>query len=154
MAVLPCFVLGCSAGMFLRTIGVFQQRHQVMHNRPVIYVIAIAMGGLSLYLKNAFPDSSWLSWGLLFTALLLALIATFGLAYDKGRHGNVASLPPGSRPPTPVKAEMRPTADRSHGQVPPRVQQPRPAGPAGPAPVLEKRPKDTIATEPNNPKAP
>jgi len=56
VAVLPCFVLGCSAGMVLRTIGVCQRQHQVMQNRPWTYVVAIAIGGLSLYLKTAFPD--------------------------------------------------------------------------------------------------
>ena len=139
---------------FLRTIGLFQRRHQVMHNRPRTYVVAIAIGAVALYLKNAFPDLNWLSWGLFSLAFLLALLATSSFAYDKGRHGNVASLLSNSRPQTPMKVEMKPSADRSRSQVPPRVQVPRPAGPAGPAPVLEKRPKSTIVTEPNNPKVP
>lgn len=121
-----------------------------MQNRRWTYVFAIAIGGLSLLLKNAFPDLNWLSWGLFFLALLIALLATLRFAYDEGRHGNVASLLPG--PQTPEQVERKASADRSHSQMPPRAQQPRPAGPAGPAPVLEKRPKNTTVTEPNNPK--
>ncbi len=125
-----------------------------MHNRPWAYAVAIAMGGISLYLRNAYPTLGWLSWGLFFLALFIALLAFLGFAYDKGRHGNVVSLLPGSRPQTALKAEMKPSTDQSRSQVSPRVQVPRPAGPAGPAPVLEKRPQDAIAAEPNNPKAP
>jgi hypothetical protein len=125
-----------------------------MRNRLGTYVIAMAIGGISLYLLKAFPDLNWLGWGLLVLAFLLALLATLSFAYDKGRHGNVASLLSSSRPPTPMKVEMNPSVDRSPSQATPRVQVPRPAGPAGPAPVLEKRPKGTIGAEPNKPKVP
>jgi hypothetical protein len=115
-----------------------------MHNSLWGYGIALAIGGMSLFVKEVFPDLTWLGAGLLCLALLLALLATLGFAHDQGWLSRIdVSFLRRSRPrATLVKVAMKTSDDASPRQAAPRAQAPRPAGPAGPVPVLEKRPKD------------
>jgi hypothetical protein len=115
-----------------------------MHNSLWSYGIAIAIGGMSLFVKDVFPELTWLGSGLLFLAFLIAVLATLGFAHDKGWLSRVdVSFLRRSRPRAPLmKVEMKPSDDGSPRHAAPRAQAPRPAGPAGPVPVLEKRPKD------------
>ena len=108
------------------------------------YVIAIALACASLFVKDeAFSNLPWLNSALLLSAFLIALIASLGLAHDKGWLGRIALRVRPSQPRSPpARAETRPSDDKALRQAGPVAKAPRPAGPAGPVPVLEKRPKD------------
>ena len=107
------------------------------------YFVAIAVGGMAQFVKVVFPDLSWLSSALLFLALLIAFLATLSFARHKGWLDGAAVLLRRRSPQ--ARAERMPSDDRSSRQAPPRAQAPRPAGPAGPVPVLQKRPKDATS---------
>jgi hypothetical protein len=115
-----------------------------MHHTLLGYLVVIAIGGMSQFVKVIFPDLSWLSSALFFLALLIALLATLSFARDKGWLGATLLRRWGHRSPQ-VRAERMPSDDRSSRQAAPRAQAPRPAGPAGPVPVLQKRPKDATS---------
>jgi hypothetical protein len=108
------------------------------------YVIAMALACASLFAKyEAFPNLHWLNSALLLSAFLLALLASLGLAHDKGWLGRIAlGVRPSQPRSPPARAEMRPPDDKALRQAGLAGKAPRPAGPAGPVPVLEKRPKD------------
>jgi len=97
---------------------------------------AIVIGGVS-QIANEPP---WLSSALFFLALLIAFLATLSFARDKGWLGGAAVLLRRRSPQ--ARVERMPSDERSSRPVGPRAQAPRPAGPAGPVPVLQKRPKD------------
>jgi hypothetical protein len=114
-----------------------------MHHTLFGYLIAIAIGGMSQFVKVVLPDLSWLSSALFLLALLIAFLATLSFARDKGWLGGAAVLLRRRSPQ--VRAERMPSDDRSSRRAAPRAQAPRPAGPAGPVPVLQKRPKDATS---------
>jgi hypothetical protein len=118
---------------------------RVMHYALWGYLIAIAAGCMSLFVrKDAFPNVPWLSFSLLLLAFLIAFLASLGFARDKGWLSRVAPLLRPSRLRSPlVRREIMSSDNNLPGQVAPAVHAPRPAGPAGPVPVLEKRPRDT-----------
>jgi hypothetical protein len=118
-------------------------RFCVMHHSLSGYLIAIAMGGVSLLVKSVYPDLNWLSSGLLLLAFLIALLATLGFGHDKGWLSSAAYFLRRSRRRTPLpKVAMKSFGDASPSQMVPSARAPRPAGPAGPVPVLERQPKD------------
>ena len=43
------------------------------------YLIAIAVGGISLFVKAALPEQPWLAPALFYLAIVIALLATLGL---------------------------------------------------------------------------
>src|SRR5262249_9640218 len=108
------------------------------------YVVAMALACASLFVKDeAFPNLPWLRSALQLSAFLIALLASLGLAHDKGWLGRIALRVRSLQPRLPsARAEMRPSDDTALRQAGPAGKAPRPAGPAGPVPVLEKRPKD------------
>ena len=115
-----------------------------MHLALWAYVIAIALACASLFVKDdALPSLPWLNSALLLSAFLVALLASLGLARDKGWLGRMALRVLPSQPRSlPARAEMRASDDTALRQAGPAGKAPRPAGPAGPVPVLEKRPRD------------
>lgn len=116
-----------------------------MHHSLLGYVIAMAMGGVSLVLQHAFPDLHELRSGLLWLAFAIALLATLGFAHDKGWLSGAVYLLRRPRLRVPLeRAEMKSFDDVTRSQAAPHVRAPRPAGPAGPVPVLERQPKDAI----------
>ena len=115
----------------------------VMHHTLLGYLVAIAIGGMSQFVKVVLPDLSWLSSALFLLALLIAFLATLSFARNKGWLGGAAVLLRRRSPQ--VRAERIPSDDRSSRLAAPRAQAPRPAGPAGPVPVLQKRPKDATS---------
>ena len=115
-------------------------------------LIAIAVGGISLFVKAALPEQPWLAPALLYLAIVIALLATLSLAHDMGLLSRVAAKTRQSRQ---AHAGTHP----ADGKAAARVQVPRPAGPAGPVPVLQNQPKsvagDTTAeVQRKNPKGP
>jgi hypothetical protein len=115
-----------------------------MHNPIWGYAIAIALACASLSVKDeAFPNVPWLGFALALLACLIALLASLGLAHGKGWLRRITLR---VRPAQPrslrARADMRPADDIELRQAAPAGKAPRPAGPAGPVPVLEKRPKD------------
>jgi len=101
------------------------------------YLTALALGSTSQFVKAP----PWLRFALLFTACLIALLATFSFMRDKGGFSALASFFPRSRLRSPlVSAEARPPGNGSRREAPP-AKAPRPAGPAGPVPVLQHRPQ-------------
>jgi hypothetical protein len=108
------------------------------------YVIAIALACASWFGKDAaLCETPWLNSALQLSAFLVALLASLGLAHDKGWLSRMAlRLRPSQPRSLPARAEMRPADDKALRQAGPAGKAPRPAGPAGPVPVLEKRPKD------------
>jgi hypothetical protein len=97
-----------------------------------------------LFVKDeTFPNVPWLGLALPLLAFLFALLASLGLAHDKGWLGRIAlRVRPSKSRSLPARAEMRPADDVALRRAAPTGKAPRPAGPAGPVPVLEKRPKD------------
>jgi hypothetical protein len=114
-----------------------------MHTALWGYGIAIALAFASLFAKEqAFPNAPWLGFALPGLAFLIALLASLGLAHGKGWLSPIGLRVRPPRPRSlPASAEMRPVDDTLR-QAAPAGNAPRPAGPAGPVPVLEKRPKD------------
>jgi hypothetical protein len=113
---------------------------QVMHLTLLGYFVAIVIGGVS----QIASEPPWLSSALFFLALLIALLATLSFARDRGWLGATPLRHWGHRSPQ-VRAERMSPEDGSSSQAAPRAQAPRPAGPAGPVPVLQKRPKDATS---------
>ena len=126
-----------------------------MHNALWGYAIAIALACASLFVNDkAFPNVSRLGFALALLACLIALLASLGLAHGKGWLSRLTLRVRPSQPHAlPARAEMRPADDRELRQAAPAGRAPRPAGPAGPVPVLEKRPEDAtgngVATRPS-----
>jgi hypothetical protein len=125
---------------YRRAIG---QRFDVMHYSIWGFPIAIALGGVALRVANAFPDFSRLRSGLFLLAFLIALLATLGFAHDRGWLGGAVSvLRRQRRRKALARVEMRRNDEASSRQTGATVQAPRPAGPAGPVPVLQKQSQD------------
>ena len=116
-----------------------------MRNSFWACLIAIAVGGISLFVKAVLPEQPWLAPALFYLAIVIALLATLGLAHDMGllsrvtarmRHSHLAHA---GTPPADGKAAAKVAA---------HVQVPRPAGPVGPVPVLQKQPKSLTGATP------
>jgi hypothetical protein len=99
----------------------------------VVYLIAMVLGILSQFAQ----DHSWLGTASLYTAFVIALLATLSLARDIALPGKLAKLLRVRR----LALERLPTQDRVHAQSAPHAKVPRPAGPVGPMPVLQKQPQ-------------
>ena len=99
------------------------------------YLIALALGGASQFVG----DPAWLSSALLFIALVVVLLASWGFVRDGSRHGTIAPFLQSLQSPRNLP-EPKPSGDRSRRDAA-RAKMPRPAGPAGPVPVLQKRPQ-------------
>src|SRR5262245_24688342 len=99
-------------------------------------LIAIAVGGCCLFVKAIFGQQ-WLATGLSYLAILIALLATLGLAHDSGLWSRIAAR---RRHSTIGHAGKQRASAQGAANVTARVQVPRPAGPAGPVPVLQKKP--------------
>ena len=120
------------------------------------YLIALALGGASQFVR----EPAWLSSALLFIAFVIALLATMTFMRDGNWLGTIAFLQ--SLRSSRNLAEPRPSEDRSRSAAAAaRAKVPRPAGPAGPVPVLQKRPQvvggdstDQAATTRPQPKNP
>ena len=83
-----------------------------MHNWLLAYLSAIAVGGLSQFVKGVFPDQHWLGAVLLYLAFAIALLATLGLARGLGWFNRVAALlrrRRQARTGTMVSADLAPT---------------------------------------------
>ena len=127
-----------------------------MRNSLWACLIAIAVGGISLFVKAALPERPWLALALFYLAIVIALLATLGLAHDMGLLSRVAARMRHSRQ---ARAGTHPADSKVAANVAARVQVPRPAGPAGPVPVLQKQPKSAAGNTPaevrgKNPKGP
>jgi hypothetical protein len=110
-----------------------------MRNSFWACLIAIAVGCLALIARAALPEQPWLAAVLFYWAIGLALFATLGLAHDRGLLSRVALR---MRRHSPMGPAATQTADgKTPANPAARVQVPRPAGPAGPVPVLQKQPK-------------
>jgi hypothetical protein len=126
-----------------------------MHNALWGYAIAIALACASLFVKDkAFPNVPWLGFALALLACLIAFLASLGLAHGKGWLSRITLRVRPSQPRSlPARAEIRRADDIGLRQAAPAGRAPRPAGPAGPVPVLEKRPEDAtgdaVATPPS-----
>jgi len=137
--------VACIAGIYGGTIGLLQTAAvRTMHNALWGYAIAIALACASLFVKDkAFPNVSWLGFASALLACLIALLASLGLAHEKGWLSRITLRVRPSQPRSlPTRAGMRPADDIELRQAVPAGKAPRPAGPAGPVPVLEKRPKN------------
>jgi hypothetical protein len=56
-----------------------------MHNSLWGYLLAMAVGGMSQFIKDQFPSVTWLGPTLFWLAVAIALVATLGLMYETGR---------------------------------------------------------------------
>jgi hypothetical protein len=112
-----------------------------MRNSLWGYLIAIAVGGLSQLVR----DPSWLGPALLCLAFVIALLATAGLARDSGWLSRLAEI---LRRRRSGPVEPQPSDGQRPAKTASRVQVPRPAGPAGPVPVLQKQPKTVTGDAP------
>jgi|RhiMethySRZTD1v2_1073278.scaffolds.fasta_scaffold37973_4 hypothetical protein len=116
---------------------------QVMRNSVWGYLIAIAAGGISQIV--AFVEQPWLSQALLYLAIVIALLATLGLTHALGLLRSIAT---GMRSPRLERTGTLPADGKTPTNAAARIQTPRPAGPAGPVPVLQKRPTDVPTAAP------
>jgi|RhiMethySRZTD1v2_1073278.scaffolds.fasta_scaffold30748_5 hypothetical protein len=107
------------------------------------YLIAIAVGGISQFV--AFPEQPWISRALFYLAIVIALLATLGLAHAIGLLGSVATRMRRSRL---ARTGTQPADGKTARNAAVRTQVPRPAGPVGPVPVLQKQPKNVPADAP------
>ena len=124
-----------------------------MRNSFWACLIAIAVGGISLLIKAALPEQHWLAPALFYLTIVIAWLATLGLVHDFGLFSRVAAK---SRQ---ARAGTHPADGKAAANAAARVQVPRPAGPAGPEPVLQKQPKSAAGDPPaevrgKNPKGP
>jgi hypothetical protein len=108
-----------------------------MRNSIWGYLVAIAVGGISQFV--AFPEQPWISQALLYLAIVIALLATLGLVHGMGLLDSVATTMRRSRL---ARTEAQPADGKTPTNAAARIQVPRPAGPAGPVPVLQKRPQN------------
>ena len=127
-----------------------------MRNSFWACLIAIAVGGISLFVKVALPEQPWLAPALFYLAIVIALLATLGLAHDMGLLSRVAAR---MRHSHLAQAGTHPADGKAAVNVAAPVQVPRPAGPVGPVPVLLKQPKGVAGDTPaevrgKNPKGP
>ena len=104
------------------------------------FLIAIAVGGISQFVK----DPAWLGLALLYSAYAIALLAALGLARDIGLLSSAAALL--RRSP---RVGAQPADDSFPAKAAPRVPMPRAAGPAGPMPVLQDKPKNATSEAPD-----
>ena len=116
---------------------------QVMRNSVWGYLIAIAAGGISQIV--AFAEQPWLSQALLYLAIVIALLATLGLTHALGLLRSIAT---GMQSPRLERTGTLPADGKTPTNAAARIQMPRPAGPAGPVPVLQKRPTDVPIAAP------
>jgi hypothetical protein len=116
-----------------------------MRNSFWACLIAIAVGGISLLVKVALPEQHWLAPALFYLAIVIALLATLGLAHDMGLLSRLAAKTRQSRR---GRAATHPADGKATATAAARVQVPRPAGPAGPVPVLQKQPKSVAGDTP------
>jgi hypothetical protein len=113
----------------------------------VVFLIALVLGILSQFAQ----DHSWLGTASLYSAFVLALLATLSLARDIALPGRLAKFLRVRR----LALERLPPQDRVHAQPAPHAKVPRPAGPIGPMPVLQKQPQSAtgdaiaIGADPN-----
>jgi hypothetical protein len=117
-----------------------------MRNSLWACLIAIAVGCIALIARAALPEQSWLAAALFYLAIVFALFATLGLAHDLGLLSRVALRMRRHSPMAP--AATQPADGKTAANLAARVQVPRPAGPAGPVPVLQKQPKSVPADGP------
>ena len=116
-----------------------------MRNSFWACLVAIAVGGISLLVKAALPDQPWLAWALFYSAIVIGLLAILGLARDTGLPSRTDARMRTSR----VGDAGTQAADRkSAANAGARAQVPRPAGPVGPVPVLQKQPRGVPADNP------
>ena len=116
---------------------------QVMRNSIWGYLIAVAAGGISQIV--AFAEQPWLSQALLYLAIVIALLATLGLTHALGLLDSVATTMRRSRL---ARTRAQPADGKTPTNAAARIQTPGPAGPAGPVPVLQKRPTDVPTAAP------
>jgi len=117
-----------------------------MRNSFWACLIAIAVGCIALIARAALPEQPWLAAVLFYLAIVFALFATLGLAHDLGLLSRVALRMRRHSPMVP--AATQPADGKTAANPAARVQVPRPAGPAGPVPVLQKQPKSVPADGP------
>jgi hypothetical protein len=113
-----------------------------------LYLIAAAMAVLALVVWMARPDLAWVSSGLLLAAVLILLFATLGSAHGQGRLASMLGVLQRPEPDT-QRAEFDAKPSAEVPGIDPRARMPRPAGPVGPAPVMQKRPNDKGAATAN-----
>lgn len=117
-----------------------------MRNSLWACLIAIAVGCIALIARAGLPEQPWLAAALFYVAIVFALFATLGLAHDLGLLSRVALRMRRHSPMAP--AATQPADGKPAANPAARVQVPRPAGPAGPVPVLQKQPKSVPADGP------
>jgi hypothetical protein len=117
-----------------------------MRNSFWSYLIAIAVGCIAFIARTALPEQPWLAAALFYLAIVFALFATLGLAHDLGLLSRVALRMRRHSPMAPTATQ--PADGKTAPNPAARVQVPRPAGPAGPVPVLQKQPKGVAADGP------
>jgi hypothetical protein len=98
------------------------------------YLIAAILGIFSHFAH----DQPWIGAALWYAAFAVALFVTLGLVHDRGLVGRVAKLLRAARL---VPVDARPTEHQHSVKPTPHAKVPRPAGPVGPIPVLQKRPQ-------------
>ena len=116
-----------------------------MRNSFWACLIAIAVGGISLFVRAALPEQHWLAPAFFYLAIVIALLATLGLAHDMGLLSRVAAKTRQSRQ---AHAGAHPADGKTAATAAAHVQVPRPAGPVGPVPVLQKQPKSLTGATP------
>ena len=107
-----------------------------MRNSLWGYLVAGVVACIWLFLKDAIPQSEWLGLLLLSFAVVAAMLATLNLVRGSELMNRMAAWRRSAR------AQERASDRRTPSTVAERVQVPRPAGPVGPAPVLQKKPKN------------
>ena len=107
------------------------------------YLIAIAVGGISQFV--AFPEQPWISRASFYLAIVIALLATLGIAHAMGLLASVATRLRRSRL---ARTGTQPADGKTPTNAAARIQVPRPAGPVGPVPVLQKQPKNVPTDAP------
>jgi hypothetical protein len=103
------------------------------------YMIAVILAIISQFAH----DQPWLGAALWYAAFMVTLLVTLGLIGDAGLFGRIAKLLRAARM---VPIDTGPT-EREHTARPfPLAKVPRPAGPVGPMPVLQRRPQNVAGT--------
>jgi len=68
-----------------------------MRNSFWAYLIAIVVGGISLFVKAALPEQPWLAPALFYLAIVIALLASLGLAHHTALWSRIVARTPRSR---------------------------------------------------------
>src|SRR5262245_21945575 len=89
--------------------------------------------------SSSLSQQPWISQALLYLAIMIAFLATLGLAHAMGLLGSVATR---MRLSHLVRTGTQPVDGKAPTNAAARIQVPRPAGPVGPVPVLQKQPKN------------